>query len=124
MDASPPPSLQHRRIEFHLARKPFSSSFSNNLNNFSNFKLETLNPSSSSSSPFNHHPNSQPPHPSSSSSQASKKHDTSEFFDAAFDLDFGFRIPFRRIVSLYLMTFIFFFCQFCLIVGLSHILFL
>lgn len=97
MDASPPPSLQHRRIEFHLARKPFSSSFSNNLNNFSNFKLETLNPSSSSSSPFNHHPNSQPPHPSSSSSQASKKHDTSEFFDAAFDLDFGFRIPFRRI---------------------------
>lgn len=87
MEASP--SIHHhhqqRRIEFHLARKPLSA-FSNN--NSSNFKLETLNPSSTSS-----HSPSQPP----SSSSNSKKSESSEFMDATFDLDFAFRIPFRRI---------------------------
>ncbi|KAL2900439.1 Ubiquitin carboxyl-terminal hydrolase 23 [Bienertia sinuspersici] len=88
-DASP--SLQHRRIEFHLARKPSSSSFSSNSNT-SNFKLEILNPSSASASTST----SSQPHALPSSSN-SKKPDSSEFFDATFDLDFGFRIPFRRI---------------------------
>ncbi|CAO2839632.1 unnamed protein product [Amaranthus hypochondriacus] len=79
-------SLQQRRIEFHLARKPISSLPNNSTN--SGFKLETLNPSSSMNS--NRH-SSNPPLP------FPKKSDSSEFLDAAFDLDLGFQIPFRRI---------------------------
>ena len=83
-------SLQQRRIEFHLARKPISSLPNNSTN--SSFKLETLNPSSSTNS-NRHSSNPPPPFP--------KKSDSSEFLDAAFDLDLGFQIPFRRIVSLF-----------------------
>ncbi|XP_021730953.1 ubiquitin carboxyl-terminal hydrolase 23-like [Chenopodium quinoa] len=89
------PSLQQqqqqRRIEFHLARKSISSSFSNH--NSSNFKLETLNPSSPSISSSK----SQPQPPSSNSNSKSKNSESSDFIDVSFDLDFAFRIPFRRI---------------------------
>lgn len=69
-----------REIEFHLAKKPYSS-----FPNSSGFKLETLNPSTSSSS-------SQPnPHSSS------RKPEVSDFLDSLLDPDLTFRIPFRRI---------------------------
>ncbi|XP_021763085.1 ubiquitin carboxyl-terminal hydrolase 23-like [Chenopodium quinoa] len=85
---------QQRRIEFHLARKPISSSFSNH--NSSNFKLETLNPSSPSISSSKSHSLSQPLSSSNSKSN-SKNPESSDFIDASFDLDFAFRIPFHRI---------------------------
>ncbi|XP_059667596.1 ubiquitin carboxyl-terminal hydrolase 23-like [Cornus florida] len=79
-------SLFHRRIEFHLARKPFTG-FSNGGGDF---RLETLNP------------NSEPQRPGQNQdgdplALAGKKSDGFEFSETGLDPELSFRITFRRI---------------------------
>lgn len=76
-------SLQ-RRIEFHPARKPFSG-FSNGGGDGGDFKLETLNPSSSSD------------HTRPGSGHQAKKVDGSELWDNGLDPELSFGTTFRRI---------------------------
>lgn len=83
-------SLFHRRIEFHLAKKPFTG-FSNGGGDF---RLETLNPTTSD-----------PQRPSASnqgggpSASAGKRPDGSDFSDVALDPELCFGTTFSRIVS-------------------------
>lgn len=70
-----------RKIEFHPARKPFHG-FSNGR---SDFKIETLNPSSGNKRPF--------------SSPSLKKPDASDLFEHGLDPELSFSINFRKIVS-------------------------
>lgn len=82
-DHSNGPALFHRRIEFLPAKKPFRGF----KNEGSDFKLETLNPGTSSES---RRPGSAP---------GGKKHDASEFADYGLDPELSFGITVRRIVS-------------------------
>lgn len=83
-------SLFHRRIEFHLAKKPFTG-FSNGGGDF---RLETLNPTTS---------DTQRPSASNQgggpSASAGKRPDGSDFSDVALDPELCFGITFGRIVS-------------------------
>lgn len=79
-------STFQRRIEFHPARKPFTG-FSNSSDE-SDFKLETLNPSSSD-----------PVKPKSGQDSSGKKADASDFWENGLDPELSFGMTFRRIVS-------------------------
>ncbi|KAL1817711.1 ubiquitin carboxyl-terminal hydrolase 23 isoform X1 [Daucus carota subsp. sativus] len=72
--------LFEKRIEFHIARKPFTG-FSNSGGTF---QLETLNPSTSNSSQFK-------------SNSLVKKTDSVELKDNGFDPELSYQISFRRI---------------------------
>ncbi|BBH08604.1 ubiquitin-specific protease 23, partial [Prunus dulcis] len=73
-------SVPQRRIEFHLARKPF-----NGLNNGGgDFRLETLNPEPAARIP-------------GQSGLSAKKTDGSEFLENGLDPELSFGITFRRI---------------------------
>ncbi|KAI4344278.1 hypothetical protein L6164_011524 [Bauhinia variegata] len=89
-DSHPDPpnasALFQRRIEFHLARKPFKG-FNNGG---SDFKLETLNPCSSSDA---QRANCSP----GSSAVGVKKNDSAEFYEHGLDPELSFGITFRRI---------------------------
>lgn len=74
--------LFEKRIEFHLARKPFTGFTNRN----GAFQLETLNPSTSNSSQFK--PNS-----------LAKKVESVEAKENGFDPELSYQISFRRIVS-------------------------
>lgn len=82
-------TLFHRRIEFHLARKPFTG-FTGGGN--SGFKLETLNPSNSNSCS-----KSETYRIFSGSASGSGK--ASDENNSGLDPEFSFRITFRKIVS-------------------------
>lgn len=83
-------SVPQRRIEFHLARKPF-----NGLNNGGgDFRLETLNPGTSSSDSRKLVTSNQ-----GQSGLSAKKTDGSEFLENGLDPELSFGITFRRIVS-------------------------
>ncbi|KAL2534826.1 Ubiquitin carboxyl-terminal hydrolase 23 [Abeliophyllum distichum] len=77
-------AIFHRRIEFHMARKPFNG-FSNNNSN--GFKLVTLNPGSSNG--FHSEPQT--------ASFSGKKGDRLELLESGLDPELGFGITFRRI---------------------------
>ncbi|CAH2040981.1 unnamed protein product [Thlaspi arvense] len=79
-------SLFSRKIEFHLARKPFSG-FSNGG---AGFRLETLNPSSSDSRAADGCGQSAPP---------GKKQDGPDFLDVGLDPELSFPITFKRIIQ-------------------------
>lgn len=82
-------SLFQRRIEFHPARKPFKG-FSNGGGDF---RIETLNPSSSDST--------RPGFSPGQSGKGGKKVDGSEILENGLDPELSFGITFRRIVSLF-----------------------
>ena len=88
--ASPDPSstrsLFHRRIEFHLARKPFSGF----TNGDGGFRLETLNPTTDAK---------RPGHRTGPAASSGKKQDGSDHVENGLDPELGIRITFRRIVS-------------------------
>ncbi|KAL9445537.1 hypothetical protein AB3S75_018520 [Citrus x aurantiifolia] len=77
-------SLQ-RRIEFHPARKPFSGFSNGGGDDGGDFKLETLNPSSSSD------------HTKPGSGHQAKKVNGSELWDNGLDPELSFGTTFRRI---------------------------
>ncbi|KAK3019738.1 hypothetical protein RJ639_004472, partial [Escallonia herrerae] len=81
-------SLFHRRIEFHVARKPFIG-FTTGCGDF---KLETLNPSSNASP----NPTLQRPGSSPGGGQSGKRVDGSEFLNGL-DPELSFGITVRRI---------------------------
>ncbi|KAL6534873.1 hypothetical protein OROGR_013548 [Orobanche gracilis] len=72
----------HRKIDFHMARKPFSG-FRNNINN--GFKLVTLNPN---------------PEPNKASGSSKKCERSSEIYETGLDPELSFEITFRRILVL------------------------
>ncbi|KAL6275001.1 hypothetical protein ACE6H2_025693 [Prunus campanulata] len=81
-------SVLQRRIEFHLARKPF-----NGLNNGGgDFRLETLNPGTSNSDSRKLVTSNQ-----GQSGLSAKKTDGSEFLENGLDPELSFGITFRRI---------------------------
>lgn len=85
-DSSNGSSLLPRRIEFHQARKPFRAFNKGD----GDFRLETLNPSSSD------------PRRCSNLGQSifgGKKADGSEMLESGLDPELSFGITFRRIVS-------------------------
>lgn len=94
--------LFQRRIEFHLARKPFS--FGNEEG--SDFHLETLNPGAPDIA------HSRPNNPNSCSlASAGKKLEGDDLFEHGLDQDLSFGFTFRRIVSWILLGFVqFYFC--------------
>lgn len=91
--SNPATTLFHRRVEFHLAPKPFSG-FSEGGN--SGFKLVTLNPNSNSGS------KSEPQKAWSGSGKASEH--SSEHNSNGLDPELSFTITFRRIVRISLDT--------------------
>lgn len=90
MSADSNAALFHRRIEFHLARKPFTG-FSDGGKN-SGFKLVTLNPDSNSGS------KSEPHIAWSGSGKASSEPSLENY--TGWDSEFSFTITFRRIVRI------------------------
>ncbi|WJZ98314.1 hypothetical protein VitviT2T_016844 [Vitis vinifera] len=86
--ASPDPSstrsLFHRRIEFHLARKPFSGF----TNGDGGFRLETLNPTTNAK---------RPGHRTGPAASSGKKQDGSDHVENGLDPELGIGITFRRI---------------------------
>lgn len=79
-------SLFQRRVEFHLARKPFKG-----FSNSSDFQLETLNPSSE-----NQKQGSNMVH---SNGSEQKKSEGSDFLDIGLDPELNFGFTLRKIVS-------------------------
>ncbi|KAL6534871.1 hypothetical protein OROGR_013546 [Orobanche gracilis] len=75
-------ALFHRKIDFHVARKPFSG-FGNNINN--GFKLVTLNPN---------------PEPNNASGSGKKCERSSEIYETGLDPELSLEITFRRILVL------------------------
>ena len=92
-DPSSTGSLFHRRIGFHLARKPFSG-FTNGGGG--GFRLETLNPTTDAKRP------GQSTAPSAS---GGKKQDGSDHVENGLDLELSFGITVRRIVSCFFFFF-------------------
>ncbi|RVW97583.1 Ubiquitin carboxyl-terminal hydrolase 23 [Vitis vinifera] len=88
--ASPDPSstrsLFHRRIEFHLARKPFSGF----TNGDGGFRLETLNPTTNAK---------RPGHRTGPAASSGKKQDGSDHVENGLDPELGIGITFRRIIG-------------------------
>ena len=87
-----------RKIEFHPARKPFNG-FSNGK---SDFKIETLNPSSSSASKQ-----------AFFSSPSFKKRDGSDLLENGLDRELTFNRTIRKIVSLLSLPSLSFSCELC-----------
>ena len=94
LDTSSTGSLFHRRIEFHLARKP-SSGFTNGGGSF---LLETLNPTTDLKLSK---------HSTGQAASSGKKQDGSDHVENGLDLELSIGITFRKIVSF------FFLCVFC-----------
>lgn len=89
---APPDKSPFRRIEFHLARKPFAG-FTNGGGDGS-FRLETLNPATTSSK--NTHGNQQSVGLDAVGGSSGKKRDASEL-ENGLDPELSFGITFRRI---------------------------
>ncbi|KAJ9688949.1 hypothetical protein PVL29_014552 [Vitis rotundifolia] len=83
-DTSLTRSLFHRRIEFHLARKPFSGF----TNGEGGFRLETLNPTTDAK---------RPGHTTGAAASSGKKQDGSDHVENGLDPELGIGITFRRI---------------------------
>lgn len=85
-------SLFHRRIEFHRARKPYSSFSSSD----GDFRLETLNPSLGLDRPVVSRGGAFP----AGAPSPGKRSGEREFYEHGMDPELSFSITFRRIVSL------------------------
>lgn len=92
LESSNGSALFQRRIEFHPVRKPFKGFGKGG----GDFKLETLNPSTSDSRRQGSN--------KGQSALGGKKTDGSENFDTGLDPELSFGITFRRIVSLLLLS--------------------
>lgn len=107
LDLSSTKSLFHRRIEFHLERKPFSSC----TNGGSSFQLETLNPTTDLKLSK---------HSAAQGVSSGKKQDWSDHVENGLDVELSIGITFRRIVSFFF--FFFFLCFLQIASGLIYFL--